>query len=117
MLLLIRNKQGELIALRRNLQGRLQQTKKPNKQKIRASQLEIQNKELEQFAYAASHDLQEPLRTILSFVQLLKKRYSDELDKQADTYLDLTFQAASRMNEPLDQIFIGVLPPGQPTEN
>ena len=56
------------------------------------------NKELEQFAYIASHDLQEPLRTVNSFVELLMKDYHGKLDHNADTYLQFISQAATRMS-------------------
>src|SRR6185437_86315 len=59
--------------------------------------MESKNKELEQFAYVASHDLQEPLRTISGFVDLLKKDYRDRLDKNGHTYLDFLSQASDRM--------------------
>jgi PAS domain S-box-containing protein len=54
------------------------------------------NEELQQFAYAASHDLQEPLRTIASFTQLLERRYSK--DKDASDYTALIVEGVSRMN-------------------
>jgi len=59
--------------------------------------LERSNKELEQFAYVSSHDLQEPLRTITSFVQLLEKQYKSRLDGKADTYINFVTDAARRM--------------------
>ncbi len=65
--------------------------------KQRTAELESKNKELEQFAYVASHDLQEPLRTTSSFVELLKKQYRGRLDENADKYLDYIIQASDRM--------------------
>lgn len=67
------------------------------KVKQRTGELEIKNKELEQFAYVASHDLQEPLRTTSSFVQLLRKQYYGRLDDNADRYIDYVIQASDRM--------------------
>ncbi|MFK7924140.1 MAG: PAS domain S-box protein [Bacteroidia bacterium] len=61
--------------------------------------LETRNKELEQFAYVASHDLKEPIRTMISFAGLLKKRHSQDLDQAAKEYLEFIYLAANRMNE------------------
>ncbi len=60
-------------------------------------QLKITNKELEQFVYVASHDLQEPLRTTISFVELLQRQYLGKLDEKADKYLNFIFDASKRM--------------------
>jgi signal transduction histidine kinase len=63
----------------------------------RTAEMESKNKELEQFAYVASHDLQEPLRTISGFVDLLHKEYRDRLDGNGEKYLTYLFQASDRM--------------------
>jgi PAS domain S-box-containing protein len=63
----------------------------------RTAELESKNKELEQFAYVASHDLQEPLRTTSSFVELLRKQYQGKLDYNADRYIEYVIQASERM--------------------
>ena len=60
-------------------------------------ELEKKNKELEQFAYVASHDLQEPLRTTSSFVNILAQQYHGKLDDTADKYLAFITQATDRM--------------------
>ncbi|HTI09890.1 MAG TPA: ATP-binding protein [Puia sp.] len=67
------------------------------KVRIRTTEIESKNKELEQFAYVASHDLQEPLRTISGFVELLQKQYRGKFDANADKLLDYISQASDRM--------------------
>jgi PAS domain S-box-containing protein len=63
----------------------------------RAEELSSSNSELERFAYIASHDLQEPLRMISSFLQLLQKKYNSELDEQAQKYIGFAVDASERM--------------------
>ena len=68
----------------------------------RTRELEASNRELEQFAYVASHDLQAPLREVSSFTQLLKRRYADDLDDTANQYMDFAVAGAQRMSQLID---------------
>jgi PAS domain S-box-containing protein len=64
-----------------------------------AHELSVSNKELEQFAYVTSHDLQEPLRMVTSFMNLLQKKYGPQLDEKAHQYIHYAIDGSKRMKQ------------------
>ena len=80
--------------LRREIQERLDAERRLTE---KTEALARSNADLEQFAYVASHDLQEPLRMVSSYVQLFEKRYAGQVDAQADKYIRYAVEGAKRM--------------------
>ena len=72
--------------------------------KERERQLQESNERLEQFAYAASHDLQEPLRMVSSYLRLIERRYADELDDDGREFIEFAVDGADRMREMIDAL-------------
>ncbi|MDS0474672.1 MEDS domain-containing protein [Natrinema sp. 1APR25-10V2] len=82
------------------------------------SQLEETNQRLEQFAYAASHDLQEPLRMVSSYLRLIEQRYADAFDKDGEEFLSYAINGADRMREMIEGLlaYSRVETEGEPLE-
>jgi PAS domain S-box-containing protein len=86
----------DITALQRSLETRVRQER----------DIERFNAELRQIAYASAHDLQEPLRMIASYLQLLSRRYKGKLDADADTFIDYAVEGANRLRSLLQDLLL-----------
>ncbi|MBB5867660.1 signal transduction histidine kinase [Allocatelliglobosispora scoriae] len=92
-------------AMRQRIAADLAQMQRLNAElELRASELARSNRDLEQFAYVASHDLQEPLRKVASFCQLLQRRYAGSIDEKADQYIAFAVDGAQRMQQLINDL-------------
>jgi light-regulated signal transduction histidine kinase (bacteriophytochrome) len=91
-----KNSKNVILAISRDITER---KKSEEKLKELLEKLSTSNEELEQFAYIISHDLQEPLRTIANFTQLLQRRYKGKFDSDADEFMEYVVDASVRMKE------------------
>ncbi|MGB9980333.1 PAS domain S-box protein [Methanobacterium sp.] len=96
---LIKDKNGKIIYYYAFVTDLTERKKAENKLKEIIGELERSNTELESFAYITSHDLQEPLRNIASYAQLIERRYKNKLDPDADEFIEFMVDGSRRMKQ------------------
>ncbi|MFB6178141.1 MAG: PAS domain-containing protein [Halorientalis sp.] len=95
---------GIIEILARNAEAALERAEHEAELDGYRQELEESNERLQQFAYIASHDLQEPLRMVSSYVDLLAMEYGDELDEEADEYIEFAVDGAARMQSMIEDL-------------
>ncbi len=100
----VRDRTGKIVRWLGGCTDIQQQMEATRQMQIANQALQQSNSDLEQFAYAASHDLQEPLRMVSIYSQLLKEEYGDSLDRHARSYIDFAVSGARRMSQLLKDL-------------
>jgi PAS domain S-box-containing protein len=92
---------GQFVVLREDITERRKAEKELEK---KIAEIKAANDELQRFAYVASHDLQEPLRMISSYLQLIERRYKDKLDQDANEFIEFAVSGARRLQKMIESL-------------